>query len=815
MTDILKNTRDEFSTEVDSLLGELVQLEKELADHQKTLAAVNQLIEVEEDATKLLTYENERDEVQGLIDVLLNGDGSTAFSSGKIIDIKRRLNVISEIRGTRMSDEQVQSYIDDMAAQADRSNAELQELHKSYQDSREKFPDVTKVSQVPTTGGTLSTNSRGEKEFWGGKPYLVKMAGLDSARKRERIDFYVDAENVSDDAVLDLNARIARAVKHDTQYIPFAKNEVNAWVKSLFRSEFVEDGKVLVGYGSFQGRDENGLAIVRVYRIFNYEIFFPQNGMKAKLATGLSCYTLAKFIPIPYKYAQRNFRYTGRVGSGKTVGMAELEHQVCNEQGVSAVFWSKTGEEIERFYRPGIDLIANPFDSRCPGYDFFDSEDPVEYQQRAYALIPENANGGEGTYFSSLARLVIANVMHQLKMRANATGRPAWATLRTLNAVLFNQNKENVRYELGLNPDGTDPNELSTIKQLRSEDKTSIESLVRGTAAQGVFRDDKQKNLAMTNITQQLSILQFLQDPKPGQKGISPYTIIREMMDDNNPSGRRLFLGSNEKIHDVVTPIHRMILSACFKTAMSGSKVDYDKIWFFMDELSSLGTLFSFKEVISEGRKFGICIVVGYQVLSQVKETQGENDSRTINANLSNRICFNIPDQESAKFFSEELGKKIIEVGDAASISIKEGVGSYNVRSAIDDKKAAVPPERIQALKDCECIIKIGGFNPAEAQYQPVDYPTEFEGLINQPFEPLSDQQMNELLGLAREILSTTKSIHSAATKAEQIQTSRLQEIESSKIINRAVKKKESSEQSAEKSVADPTDYTSGIPDFD
>lgn len=78
--------------------------------------------------------------------------------------------------------------------------------------------------------------------------------------------------------------------------------------------------------------------------------------------------------------------------------------------------------------------------------------------------------------------------------------------------------------------------------------------------------------------------------------------------------------------------------------------------YLFIDELGQAGQFDELERLMTEGRRFGVHVVLGLHQLSQIRETYGENVSETIVGLCPYLACLKSNDQRTQKWMSEEIG---------------------------------------------------------------------------------------------------------------------------------------------------------------
>jgi type IV secretory pathway TraG/TraD family ATPase VirD4 len=85
------------------------------------------------------------------------------------------------------------------------------------------------------------------------------------------------------------------------------------------------------------------------------------------------------------------------------------------------------------------------------------------------------------------------------------------------------------------------------------------------------------------------------------------------------------------------------------------------RIWLIIDELPSLNKLKSLKRILAESRKYGCCVVIGYQSYSEVESIYGKKGAESLSDLTASKIFFRSNDYFNANHTSQQLGKEEIK----------------------------------------------------------------------------------------------------------------------------------------------------------
>jgi GTPase SAR1 family protein len=114
----------------------------------------------------------------------------------------------------------------------------------------------------------------------------------------------------------------------------------------------------------------------------------------------------------------------GRPGVGKTLLLSRfLEH--LREQGKRGMIYDFKGDYVERFYRPGRDLLFNPVDERCVAWNVFNEIRTIaDINTIAQSLIPSTRQ--TDPFWNDGARDVFTGLLYSLYFRNLKTNAEVW-----------------------------------------------------------------------------------------------------------------------------------------------------------------------------------------------------------------------------------------------------------------------------------------------------------------------------------------------------------------------------------------------------
>ena len=300
----------------------------------------------------------------------------------------------------------------------------------------------------------------------------------------------------------------------------------------------------------------------------------------------------------------------GDSGSGKTSAMRQILRQIASRQAV-AVVYDPALEFTPEFYSPDRgDIILNPLDDRCPYWDIAEeSESDDANASMAAALFPDK--DFEKDYFTDAPRRVFTFLMRR---------RPS-------------------------------PQQL--IAWMSNSDQ--IEAMAKGTPYAA-----------------------FLDPGAPAQRGgvLSSFNMIAESLELLPPqdstrhiysSGRWnaerrqwIFLTSSPASRQKILPLHSAWLDMLILRTMAPTIHGANPVWFVLDEVASLNKLPQLHTAVTEARKSGNPVVLGFQGRSQIEKRYGK-DAETMLSQPATKLFLKTSEPHSSKWVSDAIGEIEVE----------------------------------------------------------------------------------------------------------------------------------------------------------
>ena len=392
-------------------------------------------------------------------------------------------------------------------------------------------------------------------------------------------------------------------------------------------------------------------------------------------------------IPWPGRAETQHTIVSGTTGSGKTVLISDLVAQI-RARGERCIVYDKMGTYTRSFFDPAQDVLMNPLDARAPRWSpFFEARTSRDFDMMAAALIPQQKDTVDPFWVTAARQLF-----------SNGAG------------VLWNQGvTENRRL----------------VEDLLKTELSELAEAMEGTVAQSIVSPENPRTALSVRamLTAHLGALEFL--PDTGE----PFSI-RDWVGREDEKGF-LFLTSRGDQHASLRGLISTWLEIAVNALLSLQQDGGLRIWIVLDELPTLHQVPSLQPGLAESRQFGGCFVLGIQVFSALRDIYGKNGAETISGLCGTRVVLSAPDQETAQWSAESLGRGEVEeythgMSYGAS-TMRDGVSLTQHRQM---RPLALPSE-IMRLENLHGYLKFPGpFPVTSIRLKHVDRPVSAERFV-------------------------------------------------------------------------------------
>jgi hypothetical protein len=310
----------------------------------------------------------------------------------------------------------------------------------------------------------------------------------------------------------------------------------------------------------------------------------------------------------------------GDTGSGKTSAILHItdEAEALNE---TCVLYDPHREFITRYYRPKRgDVILNSTDARCAHWD---PSYEVDYTDRTSA---------EATALAQAASLYPGSPQRRDWFFTDACRR-IWQHCM----VYYRPNAQE-------------------MAQLMTHADPLIDAISKGTELEEMLKKNAESQRA--GITGSLTAPMFALRQVPELENGRPTWSAREWT-----KHRRgwIFLTSTQDTRDALRPLQSLwIDSLILRLLAMGDQPGLPRVRMILDELPTLQELSQLKSALSEARKSGLTIIVGFQGRSGIKAIYGEEAEGIFSAPYT-KIILRTGEAEAGEWASKMIGDREME----------------------------------------------------------------------------------------------------------------------------------------------------------
>jgi len=173
-----------------------------------------------------------------------------------------------------------------------------------------------------------------------------------------------------------------------------------------------------------------------------------------------------------------------------------------------------------------------------------------------------------------------------------------------------------------------------------------------------------------------------------------------------------IFITARPDQRQALTPLISAWVDMAINALMTRPAQKKQRLWFIIDELAALQKLPGLQAGLAEGRKYGGCLLVGFQSKPQLEDIYGQNAAEAMLDLFNTKLFFRCTEPSTQQWISKVLGdKEEIEPQENISYgahSMRDGVSlSHHTRQ----RPLAMPAELSQ-LRDLEGYVKLPGNYP-------------------------------------------------------------------------------------------------------
>jgi len=169
---------------------------------------------------------------------------------------------------------------------------------------------------------------------------------------------------------------------------------------------------------------------------------------------------------------------------------------------------------------------------------------------------------------------------------------------------------------------------------------------------------------------------------------------------------------SNKRTRETVRPLYSCMVDVALSALQDcqPDKTQNRRLWYVLDELPSMKTIPSLESGLTEIRKYGGCIMAGFQNFAQLKQSYGDDIASSMLDQFATRFYFRSSDPTITSWIQRSIGEK-----EVIETTKSESYGAHHVRDGQTIAKSrktlpAVMASEISTLPTLTCFLKLPEF---------------------------------------------------------------------------------------------------------
>ncbi|HEY6260994.1 MAG TPA: type IV secretion system DNA-binding domain-containing protein [Nitrospiraceae bacterium] len=347
-----------------------------------------------------------------------------------------------------------------------------------------------------------------------------------------------------------------------------------------------------------------------------------------------------------------HIQISGDTGSGKSTLIRTILYQV-EERGETAIIYDPHREYLTEFYdKARGDVILNPADERCPYWPIGEeADDEAQALPIAKGLFPDHPTAQQ--FFLDHTRAIFAYLLAYYRPTVNELGH--WMA----------------------HPEEIDKRVANT---------------------------EHAHTLTVNAAPQRAGILGSLNKAGTSLRMMPSHPAGRQTFTTRQWARKRkswIFVTSTSQTIDALRPLQGLWLDMCILRLLGEADPDAKRCWLVLDEVQKLAQLPQLPSALTEQRKTGNPIVIGFQGMAQIDAHYGKEAETMLSMPFTSFILRS-KEPRASKYLSDLIGKvqieRLRETKPAATLAGGR-YRSYNTERVIEP---LVLDSEIQSLPDLE-----------------------------------------------------------------------------------------------------------------
>lgn len=349
-----------------------------------------------------------------------------------------------------------------------------------------------------------------------------------------------------------------------------------------------------------------------------------------------------------------HFAVCGCTGSGKTLQLRQLMQSVlgtiAHDRNHRALIYDANRDLTPFLHALGLGnsvFNLNPFDRRSVVWDLArDLASTADIEQFAAIIIPPNPNE-HNPYFTDAARILLRCAIVALNRQL-----PRSWSLRDL--VLCLSENGRLRSLLSAQPETKDvANNFFEAREFPSV-MTTLETKIRGLRTVAALWDGPRRRIS-----------------------------LRENWIQN---GSILLLAHHPSYSEALNPMNRAIFRYLSDSLLAQADNPSVRSWIFLDEAREAGRLDGLRSLTTQGRKKGVCVVLGFQDIQGLREVYGKDGANELLGECNHKTLLRTDSPDTAAWMESHINRALLrahQVGTEGRNGKKTSTESLRIDSTV------------------------------------------------------------------------------------------------------------------------------------
>jgi type IV secretory pathway TraG/TraD family ATPase VirD4 len=377
-------------------------------------------------------------------------------------------------------------------------------------------------------------------------------------------------------------------------------------------------------------------------------------------------------LPIPFVNEVSHFLFMGATRSGKSVTLNQMIHSILKRKkntnsGHKLIIYDLKGEFVSKWYSKE-DILFFPFDTRTVNYSLFNEiKSDIDYKIIAKSLFEPPRNVSQNlTFFYEAGGEVFKTGLMILSKLGKKTNKDI--------LEFFSQDRGKL---------------ISHFKTLPQALQGPVDYLIDSREAAGV----------LSTIHEKINFLEYLIDCDV------PFSF-RDYIADKKET-RNLFIPNISNFKNIFIPLFSFGIDIMIKEVLSLPDDFNRRVFFLIDEFSSLHTIQSIFDFQRESGSKGGSLICAMQDLGDLGRNYGQERLRSFFNNFHTRFIFQLLDPDTQDYASRALGERQVHLRMPSHQYSPKDIGDRESISLQNTNERIVLPSEFALLKKLRCFVQL------------------------------------------------------------------------------------------------------------